>query len=276
MLEVNDLHIHFHGRDHDSVRGVTFSIRSGEIVGLVGESGCGKTITSMAICGLLSRKLASCTGSVKLDGQEILTMSRADMRKLQGSAISVVFQEPMSSMDPCMRVGPQIEEALTLHTEMSAAERRERALQAMHDAELPDPARVYMKFPHEMSGGMLQRAMIAAAIINEPDLLICDEPTTALDVTIQAQILKLLQKINREKGTTILFISHNMNVVKKLCSRVLVMRKGELVEQGTVDEIFYHPKEEYTQNLIAAIPTRERKIRDILQAEKEKENANDG
>ena len=201
-------------------------------------------------------------------------MSRADMRKLQGSAISVVFQEPMSSMDPCMRVGPQIEEALTLHTEMSAAERRERALQAMHDAELPDPEMVYEKYPHEMSGGMLQRAMIAAAIINEPDLLICDEPTTALDVTIQAQILKLLQKINREKGTTILFISHNMNVVKKLCSRVLVMRKGQLVEQGTVDEIFYHPKEEYTQNLIASIPTRDRKIRDILQAEKEK--ANDG
>ena len=264
MLEVNDLHIHFHGRDHDSVRGVSFSIRTGEIVGLVGESGCGKTITSMAICGLLSRKLASCTGSVKLDGQEILTMSRADMRKLQGSAMSVVFQEPMSSMDPCMRVGPQIEEALTLHTDLSPAERREKALQAMHDAELPNPRRVYEKFPHEMSGGMLQRA------INEPDLLVCDEPTTALDVTIQAQILKLLQKINREKGTTILFISHNMNVVKKLCSRVLVMRKGVLVEQGTVDEIFYHPREEYTQKLIAAIPTRDRKIRDILEAEKEK------
>ncbi|MBR6951720.1 MAG: ABC transporter ATP-binding protein [Oscillospiraceae bacterium] len=270
MLEVNDLHIHFHGRDHDSVSGVSFSIRSGEIVGLVGESGCGKTITSMAICGLLSRKLASCTGSVKLDGREILNMPRADMRQLQGSAISVVFQEPMSSMDPCMRIGPQVEEALTLHTELSAEERREKALKAMDDAELPEPAVIYDKYPHEMSGGMLQRAMIAAAIINEPDLLICDEPTTALDVTIQAQILKLLQKINRERGTTILFISHNMNVVKKLCSRVLVMRKGTLVEEGTVNEIFYHPRKEYTQDLIAAIPTRERKIRDILRAEKEK------
>ena len=185
MLEVNDLHIHFHGRDHDSVRGVSFSIRTGEIVGLVGESGCGKTITSMAICGLLSRKLASCTGSVKLDGQEILTMSRADMRKLQGSAMSVVFQEPMSSMDPCMRVGPQIEEALTLHTDLSPAERREKALQAMHDAELPrhraDPpttTKRLMTFvtpvQPETTG---QDAARPCGVVNEPETSTVVEPS---------------------------------------------------------------------------------------------------
>ena len=269
MLEVKDLHIHFYNSDHDAVKGISFTIPTGAIIGLVGESGSGKTITSMAICGLLSRSLAACTGTILLDGEEILTMSRADMRKKQGSAISVVFQEPMTAMDPCMRIGPQIEEALRLHTNLGEEERKSRALQAMRDAELPEPEAVYTKYPHELSGGMLQRAMIAAAIINEPSLLICDEPTTALDVTIQAQILKLLQKINREKGTTILFISHNLNVVKKLCSRILVMEKGLLVEEGTAEEIFSNPRQPYTKKLIAAIPTRQRKIKDLLQQEKE-------
>ena len=165
----------------------------------------------------------------------------------------------MTAMDPVMRIGPQVEEALLVHTTLDPKTRRERVLQAMADAELPDPETIYRKYPHELSGGMLQRAMVAAAIISEPKLLICDEPTTALDVTIQEGILSLLKKINREKGTGILFISHNLHVVRKLCTRVAVMCRGELLEEGPADEIFYHPQAEYTKGLIAAIPTRRKR-----------------
>ena len=178
---------------------------------------------------------------------------------MRGSDICVVFQEPMTSMDPVMRIGPQIEESLLIHTNLSAQERKEKALQAMADAELPNPELVYNKYPHELSGGMLQRCMIAAAIISEPKLLICDEPTTALDVTIQEGILALLKKINREKGTGILFISHNLHVVRKLCTRVAVMCRGELIEEGPVDEVFLNPQQDYTKRLIAAIPTRRKR-----------------
>ena len=153
-----------------------------------------------------------------------------------------------------------MEESLLIHTKMTATERKKAALKAMEEADLPDPESIYMKYPHELSGGMLQRVMIAAAIVSEPKLLLADEPTTALDVTIQAQILELLKKINREKGTTILFISHNLNVVRKLCTRVAVMKKGKIVEEGEAEEIFLHPKEAYTQHLIAAIPTREKRL----------------
>ena len=171
----------------------------------------------------------------------------------------MIFQEPMTSMDPVMPIGPQVEEALMVHTKLGPAQRREKALQAMADAELPEPAVLYGKYPHELSGGMLQRAMVAAAIISEPKLLICDEPTTALDVTIQEGILNLLKKINREKGTGILFISHNLHVVRKLCTRVAVMCKGQLLEEGPVDQVFFHPQADYTKGLIAAIPTRRKR-----------------
>ncbi len=265
MLEVKDLRIHFltAPEGKDAVRGVSFRIEDGEICGLVGESGSGKTVTALAISGLLQRNRAETSGEVILDGKNLLTIPRKELRSLQGSKITVVFQEPMVSMDPCMKVGPQVEECLLLHTDLSDDERKAKALQAMDDAELPDPELVYEKYPHELSGGMLQRAMIAAAIISEPELLICDEPTTALDVTIQAEILKLLRKINKDKGTSILFISHNLNVVRKLCTKVLVMNKGEIVEQGTPDQIFRDPQQPYTRRLIAAIPTRDRKIKDM-------------
>lgn len=163
-------------------------------------------------------------------------------------------------MDPVMRIGPQVEEALLVHTDLGPEERRARALQAMaRRPSCPDPETVYRKYPHELSGGMLQRAMVAAAIISEPKLLICDEPTTALDVTIQEGILNLLKKINREKGTGILFISLNLHVVRKLCTRVAVMCQGELLEEGPVDQVFYHPQADYTKGLIAAIPTRRKR-----------------
>ena len=198
-------------------------------------------------------------GEILLDGQELLHADRAALRKIQGADIGVVFQEPQSCMDPLMRIGAQVEEALRLHTRLSRAECREAALAAMRAAELPDPEGVYEKYPHQLSGGMLQRAMIAAAIVNRPKLLLLDEPTTALDVTIQAQILEMLKKLNRESGISMLFISHNLNVVRKLCRRVAVMQRGVLVENGETGQVFYHPQHPYTKRLIEAIPTRERK-----------------
>jgi len=180
-------------------------------------------------------------------------------QEIQGAEIGVVFQEPQSCMDPLMKIGPQVEETLRIHTQMPKEERHQRAMAAMAAAELPDPEGICDKYPHELSGGMLQRAMIAAAIVNRPKLLLLDEPTTALDVTIQAQILEMLKKLNRESGVSMLFISHNLNVVRKLCRRVAVMQRGVLVEEGDTDQVFYHPQHPYTQKLIDAIPTRNRK-----------------
>ena len=261
MLDIQDLHIRFRNapEGREAVKGISLHMDQGEILGLVGESGSGKTVTAMALAGLLSHAKTELSGAIFFQGLDLLQASRETVRALRGKEIAVVFQEPMTSMDPVMRIGPQVEEALVVHTKLSAEERRARALQAMADAELPEPETVYRKYPHELSGGMLQRAMVAAAIISEPKLLICDEPTTALDVTIQEGILNLLKKINREKGTGILFISHNLQVVRKLCTRVAVMCKGELLEEGPVDQVFYHPQADYTKGLIAAIPTRRKR-----------------
>ena len=259
MLVIRDLHVRFHTRDRDSVSGVNLTINDGEIVGLVGESGSGKTVTAMSIAGLLPRKQCSYSGDILLDGEDLLHADRRFLRSLHGREIGVVFQEPMSAMDPLMKVGDQVAEVLRIHTDLSRAEQREKALQAMREVELKDPEKVYNSYPHELSGGMLQRAMIAAAIVIEPKLLLLDEPTTALDVTIQAQILELLKKLNREFGISMLFISHNLNVVRKLCSRVAVMQHGELVETGNTEDVFFHPQHPYTKRLINAIPTRERR-----------------
>ena len=258
MLEIKDLHVRFHDADHEAVRGISLTVADGEIMGLVGESGSGKTVTAMVVSGLMPRRKADVSGQVLLDGKDLLALDAAQMRERQGCAISVVFQEPMSAMNPVMRIGPQVEEALRVHTKLSAQERRERALQALRDVDLPNAEEVYQKYPHQMSGGMLQRAMIAAAIISRPKLLLADEPTTALDVTIQAQILELLRRLNREMGMSILFISHNLNVVRKLCTRVAVMEKGMIVETGDTQQVFYDPQAPYTQRLIAAIPTRKK------------------
>ena len=244
MLEIRDLHVQFHGSDHEAVRGIDLTVGDGEIVGLVGESGSGKTVTAMMISGLLRPEQASFRGQILLDGRDLLTSSGDTLRSIQGRDICVVFQEPMSAMDPTMRIGPQVEECLRVHTDLPPKRRRELALQALRDVDLPDAEEVYRKYPHELSGGMLQRVMMA------------DEPTTALDVTIQAQILELLRRLNRERGMSILFISHNLAVVRKLCTRVAVMEKGHIVESGPVDQIFFHPQAPYTQRLIAAIPTR--------------------
>ena len=262
LLSVRDLRVRFHrappGRY--AVDGVTFSLEEGEILGLVGESGSGKTVTAMTVSGLLPRRQTQVSGSVILAGREILGSSEAQLRALQGSDLAVVFQEPMTSLNPVLRIGPQVEESLRFHTRLSAGERRQRALEAMAQAELPDPEALYRKYPHELSGGMLQRVMIAAAIVSRPKLLLADEPTTALDVTIQAQILALLKKLSLENHMAILFISHDLNVVRRLCRRVAVMQRGRLVETGTAEELFRAPREDYTRQLIAAIPTRERRL----------------
>ena len=256
MLEIKDLHVQFHTSDHEAVRGIDLTVQDGEIMGLVGESGSGKTVTAMMVSGLLRPEQADFRGRILLDGEDLLHAGGQRIRAIQGKDICVVFQEPMSAMDPTMRIGKQVEECLRVHTDLSAQERRQRALQALRDVELPDPEGVYRKYPHELSGGMLQRVMIAAAIVARPRLLLADEPTTALDVTIQAQILALLKRLNQEMGMSILFISHNLHVGRKLCTRVAVMEKGRIVETGPVDQIFFHPQVPYTQRLIAAIPTR--------------------
>ncbi|MCI8970630.1 MAG: ABC transporter ATP-binding protein [Oscillibacter sp.] len=259
MLEIRDLHVKFHSRNREAVAGVSLSIREGEIVGLVGESGSGKSVTAMSVAGLLPRKQCAYSGEIFLDGAELLHADRGTLRKIQGRDIGVVFQEPMSALDPLMKIGPQVEEVLRVHTKLGREERRRRAMEAMAAAELPEAETVYEKYPHQLSGGMLQRAMIAAAVIASPKLLLLDEPTTALDVTIQAQIQELLKKLNRESGVSMLFISHDLNVVRKLCGRVAVMQRGLLVEEGEAQEVFRHPRHPYTRRLIAAIPTRERK-----------------
>ena len=264
MLDVKDLKVHFHNAapDRFAVGGISFHMEDGEILGLVGESGSGKTVTAMAITGLLPRKSCEYTGEIRLDGKDLLHCSRHELRQMQGTDMGVIFQQPMSAFDPVMRIGPQVEESLLVHRpEMAPEERKAAAVQAMAEAELPDPEALYTKYPHELTGGMLQRAMIAAAIIHEPKLLIADEPTTALDVTIQGQILDLLKKINKARGTSILFISHNLKVVRKLCHRVIVLQRGVIVEEGEAEELFRHPRQEYTRILVESIPTREKHLR---------------
>ena len=259
MLEIQDLHVKFHNRDREAVSGVSLTIQGGEILGLVGESGSGKSVTAMSVAGLLPRKQCDYTGRILLDGQELLHADRSVLREIQGAEIGVVFQEPQSCMDPLMKIGPQVSETLRIHTDLPKEERRRLALEAMGAVELPDEEVLAEKYPHELSGGMLQRAMIAAAIVARPKLLLLDEPTTALDVTIQAQILTLLKRLNAESGISMLFISHNLKVVRKLCRRVAVMQRGVLVEEGDTDTVFFHPQADYTRRLIAAIPTRQRK-----------------
>ena len=257
MLEIHDLHVKFHNRDREAVAGISFTIGDGEIVGLVGESGSGKTVTAMSIAGLLPRRQCSYSGDVLLNGKDLLHADRAELRKIHGAEIGVVFQEPMSSMNPLMKIGDQVAEVLLIHTGLDRKSRKQRALEAMRAAELPDPETLWDKYPHELSGGMLQRTMIAAAIASGPSLLLLDEPTTALDVTIQAQILQLLKKLNRERKISMLFISHNLGVVRRLCGRVAVMQRGVLVETGETETVYCHPQHPYTRQLINAIPRRE-------------------
>ena len=263
MLEIKNLHVSFpeNGENAEVLHGINLHMAAGELLGLVGESGSGKSVTALTVAGLLPRSRVEISGEVRFQGENLLDCPREALRRIQGKEIGMVFQEPMTSLDPLMRVGYQVEEVLRIHTELSPTERRAQALEIMGRVGLHEPERYYEKYPHQMSGGQRQRAMIAAALISRPALLLADEPTTALDVTVQAQIIELLKEINREMGTGILFISHDLHVVNKLCTRVAVMYRGNIVETGPTEEVFCHPQEEYTRKLIAAIPTREKRKR---------------
>ena len=260
MLDIRDLSVVFTDRGAPFTAVDKFSLRMdrGEVVGVVGESGSGKSMTAHALMGLIRRAQVSVSGSALFEGTDLLTLSREKLRQYQGRDLSIIFQEPMTSLNPTMRVGRQVEEALRIHEKLSPAERKAKALDAMALAGLPDPEGLYRQYPHQLSGGMRQRVMIAAALVLRPRLLIADEPTTALDVTIQAQILETLKEVNRREGVAILFISHDLGVVRALCSRVVVMKQGKIVESGPVDQVFYNPQEDYTKLLIASRPTRKK------------------
>lgn len=255
MLTVKDLKIEFF--DHElpevAVEDVDFVINDGDILGIVGESGSGKSMTAMAIAGLLNRKDLTKSGAIDLDGTDLLNSKRKDLRELQGKDIGFVFQDPLNSMNPVLKVGYQVEEALRVRKKtlnISKEEMKKRALEVMESVGLTDVERLYDSYPHEISGGQRQRAQIAAALIMKPKLLICDEPTTALDVTVQKKIIEVLKELNKKNGTSILFISHDLSVVRALCDRVVVMKDGLVMEQGSVDEIFNNPQNEYTKQLV--------------------------
>ena len=258
MLEIRDLHVTFTTTGKEAVKGIDLTIQPGERMGLVGESGSGKTVTAMTLSGLIERSIVNLSGQVLLDGRDILHCSRAELRQVHGREIGMVFQEPMTSLNPLMRVGEQIEETLRIHTHRTPAQRKALALEAMAQVGLPDPETTSYKYPHQLSGGQRQRAIIASAMIILPKLLICDEPTTALDVTVQKQILDLLRRLSEEYHVAVLLISHDMTVVRRLCENVAVMYQGRIVERGRTEDIFRHPQDEYTRRLIAAIPTRKR------------------
>lgn len=260
IFEVKNLKVVFHdGKEpFTAVDNLSFSAEKGEIIGLVGESGSGKTMTALAAAGLISTKSAEVMGNILIDGIDVLSLSQKEMRKIRGSEIGMIFQEPMTSLDPAKTVGWQVEEVLKLHTELSKEDRRAKALKAIKEAGLTDFERIYNSYPHQLSGGQRQRVMIAAALIAKPKLLLADEPTTALDVTVQKQILELLKKQCKANGITVLFISHDLALVRSLCERMIVMKNGRAIEEGLSDNIFENPKEDYTKELIAAVPKFER------------------
>lgn len=260
MLKVNNLTISFKDEIGNGavVDNVSFEMKKGEILALVGESGSGKSMTALSIIGLL-KKTALAQGEILLNGANLLEFSVKERRFYMGSEIAMIFQEPMTSLNPVMRVGRQVEEMIKLHPDAFEEKtdrkiRKEMVIDAFKKVELPEPERLYRKYPHELSGGMRQRVMIAMAMLCNPKILIADEPTTALDVQTQKQIIELLKKINREKKLSILVITHDLNVVADMADRIVVMNAGKKVEEGQTKEVLNHPKEEYTKKLIASIP----------------------
>ena len=253
LLEVKHLRTEFFSSKKSSVTAVddvSFDIKKGEIVGLVGESGCGKSVTSLSIMQLLKDTPGKVTnGEVIFQGRNLLDASKKEMLDIR-----MIFQEPMSSLNPSMRIDKQMIEGIRLHTPLTKAEARKKAADILSQVGIPDPQRVLKNYPHQLSGGMSQRVMIAMAMSCEPDLLIADEPTTALDVTIQAQILELMKKIQQDKGMSILLITHDLGVVAEMCSRVIVMYAGKIVEEAPVEILFANPTHPYTQGLIASVP----------------------
>src|SRR5437588_1336863 len=258
VLDVQGLTVRLpRGADRlNAVENVSFAVGPGEIVGVVGESGSGKSVTAHAIMGLLPPgQLAATAGRALLEGDDLLTKTRAEMRKIRGDRISMIFQEPMTALNPVMKVGDQIAEVLDIHTKLDERERRARVLDVMRSVHLPEPERMIDVYPHQLSGGQRQRIMIAAALVLDPVLLIADEPTTALDVTTQAQILKLIKELGTRHNTGVLFITHDFGVVAEVAHRVVVMQHGRVVEQGRTADVLRRPRDDYTRMLIRAVPS---------------------
>ncbi len=258
LLEVTDLRTHFKtdAGVARAVDGVSFRVGTGETLGIVGESGCGKTVTALSMLGLIPSPPGEILpgSSIRFNDEELLEVKPARLREIRGNEISMIFQEPMTSLNPVLRVGLQIEEVLRLHRGLSKREARVAGVALLAEVGIPEPDERYDCYPHQMSGGMLQRVMIAIALSCEPLLLIADEPTTALDVTVQAQILDLLASLQRQHGMALLLITHDLGVIAEVCDRVVVMYGGHIVETGTTEDILTRPEHPYTQGLLASIP----------------------
>lgn len=256
VLEMKDLKVGLYSEKGPLpvIDKVNLSIKEGEIVGIVGESGCGKSMLASAIMNLLNSPAQIAAGTIFYEGQDMTTLSSKEFQKIRGNEISMIFQEPMTSLNPLMKVGKQIEEAIKAHEKVSNAELKERAIAAIRDVGIPQPEKVYHDIPSRLSGGMRQRIMIAMALVCHPKLLICDEPTTALDVTIQAQILRLIKKLRDETNTAVIFISHDMGVIYQMVDRVVVMYAGQFVESAPCKKLFEKPLHPYTIGLQNAIP----------------------
>ena len=257
LLEVNDLHTSFFtdAGEVRAVNGVSFTLDRGKVLGIVGESGSGKSVTAYSIMQILAGTGKIVSGSIKFDGQELVGAGEKVMKDIRGNKISIIFQDPMTSLNPTYTIGHQLMEAIMLHTDRDKKQAWDRAVEMLKLVNVNSPEKRMKQYPYEFSGGMRQRVMIAMALACEPDILIADEPTTALDVTIQAGILELMKDIQKEIGMAIIMITHDLGVVAQLCDEVIVMYAGGVCEQGTADEIFYNPCHEYTKGLIRSIPT---------------------
>lgn len=257
LLQVTDLHTSFFtpAGEVKAVNGVSFFLDHGKVLGIVGESGSGKSVTAYSIMQILASTGKIVSGSIKLDGQELVGAGESVMKTVRGNKVSIIFQDPMTSLNPTYTIGHQLMEAILLHTNRNKQEAWDRAVEMLRLVNVNEPEKRMRQYPFEFSGGMRQRVMIAMALACEPDILIADEPTTALDVTIQAQILELMKSLQEELGMAIIMITHDLGVVAQMCDEVIVMYAGSICEQGTADEIFYNPKHEYTKGLMRSIPT---------------------
>ena len=257
LLEVKDLHTSFFtpAGEVKAVNGVSFNLERVKVLGIVGESGSGKSVTAYSIMQILEKTGKIVSGSIKLDGQELVGIGENGLKDVRGNKISIIFQDPMTSLNPTYTIGHQLMEAILLHTPRNKQQAYDRAVEMLRLVNVNEPEKRMKQYPFEFSGGMRQRVMIAMALACEPDILIADEPTTALDVTIQAQILELMQSLQKELGMAIIMITHDLGVVAQMCDEVIVMYAGSICEQGSADEIFYNPKHEYTKGLMRSIPT---------------------
>ena len=256
LLEIDRLQTHFRTEQgvNRAVNGVTLAVEAGETLAIVGESGCGKSVTAMSILRLIPQPPGKIAGSIRFQGRDLLTLPERDMRTIRGNDISMIFQEPMTSLNPVLTIGRQITETLVLHQKLDKAAANKRAVEMLRLANIPEPERRLLQYPHELSGGMRQRVMIAMALACDPKLLIADEPTTALDVTVQAQILDLMRQLKEQTGTAIILITHDLGVVAEMAQRVAVMYAGRIVEQASVADLFARPQHPYTQALLGSMP----------------------